>query len=165
MCHLQQHKQLLSPVHSQLQFSGRIFRCTNCNERSDAVRDLTQHLKTYKRNKTPSPRTPKTPARKLTPKHLTLEQNPSIENVQNPSVQNVQNPSAENVKYPVVNKKVFISPPAVNHSFNQELSKEAGSVNLTECITCNVCKSILSECIKSKIASGNGSSTFHCLLQ
>ena len=63
---------------------------------------------------------------------------PSVENVQNPSVKNVQSPSVENVKYPVVNKKVFISQPATNHSFNQDLSKEPGSVNLTECITCNV---------------------------
>ena len=79
--HLQQHKQLLSPIHSQVQFTGGIFGCTNCNEQFDTVRELTQHLKTHKKNKTPSPRTPKTPAKKLTPKHLTLKQNPSVENV------------------------------------------------------------------------------------
>ena len=58
----------------------------NCNERFNSAFENTQ------KNKTPSPRTPKTPARKLTPKHLTLEQNPSVENVQNPSVENFQNP-------------------------------------------------------------------------
>ena len=78
-------------------------------------------------------------------------QNPSVENVQNPSVENVQNPSVENVKYPVVNKKVFISPPAINCSFNQELRKEPGSVNLTECVTCNVCKSIYQNVSKVRL--------------
>ena len=88
-------------------------------------------------------RTLKSPARnkqtnKQTPKHLSLEQNPSVQIVQH------QNPVVENpvlqpvVQDPVVDKKLLISPPAINRSFTEEL----GSVNITECITCNICKSI-----------------------
>ena len=72
-----------------------------------------------------------------------MEQNPSVENVQNLSVENVQNP--------VVDKQVFISPPALNLSFTEELSGELGSVNFTECITYNVCKSIYQNVSKVRL--------------
>ena len=80
-------------------------------------------MKTHKRNKTPSPRTPKYPTRKLTPKCLTLEQIPSVQTVQDPVVDKPkQNPSVQNVHHPVVDKSVLISSLAVKHSFIEELS-------------------------------------------
>ena len=51
MCHMQQHKQLLSPVRSQEQYTSGIFGCMDCNDRFYTVRDLTWHLKTHKKLK------------------------------------------------------------------------------------------------------------------
>ena len=51
VCHMQQHKQLLSPICSQVQYTGGIFGCMDCNVRFYTVRDLTQHLKTHKKIK------------------------------------------------------------------------------------------------------------------
>ena len=137
MCHLQQHKLLLSPIRSQVQITRGIFGCTNCNEPFDIVRDLTQHLKTHKKNNTPSPRTPKTP------KCLTLEQNPSFENVQNHQL--------KMFKIQLLISNFFILPPAINRSFTEELSKKPGSINLTECVTHNVCKSIYQNVSKVRL--------------
>ena len=50
-----------------------------------------------------------------------------------------------------IDKQFFISPPAINHSFTEQLSKEPGSVNLTKCITCNVCKSIYQNVSKVRL--------------
>ena len=129
LCHMQEHKQFLSPVCSKVQYAGVVFGCMDCSDWFDTVRDLTHHFKTHKKKKkTPLPKTLKNTAinqqtNKQTPKCLSVEKNPSFQIVwhQNPVVQN-----------PVVEKKMFISPPAVNHSFTED----TGAVDITECITC-----------------------------